>query len=111
MAMSKEVCELCGILVRRLPREEVLLCLIDGTVYYERKEFEEDMGLVFVTLLELSSDSEHGTHVALKVLIANPTNTVGCSTAVPDELKQTKKTQAKPKMLASREKLGRELSE
>jgi|SRR3569833_224474 len=109
--MSKEVCELCGILVRRLPREVVLLCLIDGTVYYERKEFEEDMGLVFVTLLELSSDSEHGTHVALKVLIASPTNTVGCSTAVPDELILSIESLADPGLLASREKLGRELSE
>ncbi|KAK5658405.1 hypothetical protein OQA88_2382 [Cercophora sp. LCS_1] len=105
----EELCELFETLVHRLPREVVLLCLIDGIVYYEREEFEHDVGLVLVTLLRLSG--EQNTHAAVKILITSPTKTVDVRQPFPDELVLSMETLAGSEMVASRERLVRELSE
>ena len=104
----EELCKLFEMLVYRLPREVVLLCLIDGVVYYEREEFEDDIGLVLATLLKLSC--EQGTHAAVKVLITSPTKTVDVRQPFPDELILSMESLAGSGMVASRERLVRELN-
>ncbi|KAK0719490.1 hypothetical protein B0H67DRAFT_551839 [Lasiosphaeris hirsuta] len=104
-----ELCDLFELLVHRLP-SVVLLCLIDGIVYYEREEFEEDMELVLVTLLKLSN--EQNTRAAVKVLITSPTKTTDVRQPFPDELVLSMGAMAGAgNMAPSRGRLLRELSE
>ncbi|KAK4450461.1 hypothetical protein QBC34DRAFT_349211 [Podospora aff. communis PSN243] len=105
----EELCELFEILVHRLPREVVLLCVIDGIVYYERDEFASDMGLVLVTLLNLSGGGD--TQAVLKVLITSPTKTVDVRRPFGDELILSMESLPGSGLVASRERLVRELSE
>ncbi|KAK3360349.1 hypothetical protein B0T25DRAFT_128413 [Lasiosphaeria hispida] len=104
-----ELCDLFEMLVHRLP-SVVLLCMIDGIVYYEREEFEEDMELVLVTLLKLSN--EQNTRAAVKVLITSPTKTTDVRQPFPDELVLSMGAMAGAgNMAPSRGRLVRELSE
>jgi hypothetical protein len=105
----EELCELFEILVHRLPREVVLLCVIDGIVYYEREEFAGDMGLVLITLLKLSGGGD--TQGVLKVLVTSPTKTVDVRRPFDDELILSMESLPGSGMVASRERLVRELSE
>lgn len=104
------LCELFEILVRRLPREIVLLCLIDGVVYFEREEFEDDLGAALVTILSLSGE-EQNTHAAMKVLITSPTKTVDVRQPFPEDLILSMESLPGMGMVASQERLIRVLSE
>ncbi|KAH7325574.1 hypothetical protein B0I35DRAFT_474336 [Stachybotrys elegans] len=60
-------------LVRRLPRGVVLLCMLDGAVYYERPEFVDDAYQVLEQLLLLSQDVS--VSAVVKLLVTSPTHT------------------------------------
>ncbi|GAP85104.2 hypothetical protein SAMD00023353_2200330 [Rosellinia necatrix] len=57
-------------LVRRLPEEITLVCLIDGISFYEREEFEDPMLDALGDILELTASEDMG--VAVKVLVTSP---------------------------------------
>lgn len=55
-----ELCCLFERLVFQLLRSTLLVCLIDGVVYYEREEFMEGMADVLVTLLRITKEQRKG---------------------------------------------------
>jgi len=104
-----ELCSLFEWLVNQLPRSVVLFCLIDGIIYYERREFEDDMGLVLVTLLRISD--EQSTQAVVKVLITSSTRTSSVRKPFPDELILSMESMARSDMTASKWRLERQLRE
>lgn len=104
-----ELCSLFGWLVRQLPRYVVLFCLIDGIVYYEREEFEGDMGLVLVSILKISVDQSN--RAAVKVLVTSPTKTTSVRLPFPDDLILSMESMPHSNIVASRGRLERQLRE
>lgn len=103
---------LCAVfewLVHRLPRSIVLICIIDGVVYYERPWFFEDMGAVVVNILSISA--EQSTEAAVKVLVTSPTKTVEVRRPFPDDLILSMDSMARPGWAPSRLRLERQLRE
>ncbi|KAK4160628.1 hypothetical protein QBC43DRAFT_325297 [Cladorrhinum sp. PSN259] len=60
-----------------LARGETVFCIIDGVRYYEREEYEYEMGLVVKEVLDLVQEEheKHGEGSILKVLITSPAPT------------------------------------
>ncbi|KAL1891095.1 hypothetical protein Sste5346_007921 [Sporothrix stenoceras] len=82
-----EVNELCNVfstLVRQLPRSVVLVCVIDGAAYYERREFLDNTAVVLAHILRLSADSS--VLAVFKVLITSSTPTIHIRQPFPDEM-------------------------
>lgn len=104
-----ELCRLFEALVRALPNFMVLLCLIDGILYYERDEFQEDMAVVLSAILKLSADDS--VAVSVKVLITSPTKTTEVRRPFPDDLILSMDGMAPAGLIASSSRLGRELQE
>ncbi|KUI60968.1 hypothetical protein VP1G_08146 [Cytospora mali] len=112
MVQKGDIHELCGLfkqLVNLLPNSVVLVCLIDGILYYEREEFLEDMGHVLVTILRISS--EQSTKATVKVLITSPTRTTEARKPFRDDLIVSMDALALPGMVASKGRLERQLKE
>ncbi|KAH6874047.1 hypothetical protein B0T10DRAFT_588237 [Thelonectria olida] len=104
-----ELCSLFEALVHRLPNSVVLVCLIDGIVYYEREEFMDSMADVLVTLLRISA--EQTTQAAVKVLLTSPTKTMEVRQPFPQELILSMESMAWSGTAASKGKLERQLRE
>ena len=103
---------LCGVfqtLVHRLPRNIVLVCVIDGVVYYERPDFYDDFGTVLVAILRLSG--EQSTQAAVKVRVTSPTTTKEARLPFPGELILSMDAMAQPRWVASRTRVERQLGE
>ncbi|RBA09065.1 hypothetical protein FPRO05_07345 [Fusarium proliferatum] len=79
-----ELCCLFERLVFQLPRSTLLVCLIDGIVYYEREEFKESMADVLVTILRISDEQK--TDATVKVLVTSPMRTILVRRPFPHEL-------------------------
>ena len=69
----EHLCRLFVWLVRRIPRDMTLVCIIDGLVYYERDDYEAGMLKAMKILLGLVRDRDLGLHI--KVLATNPSPT------------------------------------
>lgn len=67
---------LFGSLVRLLPEEITLFCLVDGIVFYEREDFEDPMLDVLGDLLELTTSDDVLPVVKVLVTSPRPTSTV-----------------------------------
>lgn len=104
-----ELCRLFEALVRTLPNFMALICLIDGILYYERDEFQEDMAVVLSAILKLSADNSIA--VPVKVLITSPTKTTEVRQPFPDDLILSMDGMAPAGLIASSSRLGRELQE
>lgn len=104
-----ELCRLFEALVRALPKSVVLVCLIDGILYYEREEFKEDMAVVLSAILKLSADES--VAVPLKVLITSPTKTTEIRQPFPDDLVLSMDAMAPAALIASSSRLSREIQE
>lgn len=104
-----ELCKLFEALIRLLPNYVVVICLIDGILYYEREEFKGDMAVVLSAILKLSADSS--VAVPLKVLITSPTKTAEVRKPFPDDLILSMDAMAPAGLVASSSRLGRELHE
>ncbi|KIW97210.1 uncharacterized protein Z519_02602 [Cladophialophora bantiana CBS 173.52] len=103
-----KLCSLFELRVKQLPSTVVPFCLIDGIVYYERKEFVNDLRLVLVTLLKIS---EQNDQAAVKVLITSPTMTTSVRKPFPDELILSMASMAHSDKVASKWRLERQLRE
>ncbi|OAA53705.1 hypothetical protein ISF_08644 [Cordyceps fumosorosea ARSEF 2679] len=68
-----ELCLVFGALVRRLPHGIVLVCVVEGSGYYERPEFLAEASVVLAYVLRLSTDD--AVSAIIKVLITSPTRT------------------------------------
>ncbi|EXJ72273.1 uncharacterized protein A1O5_04777 [Cladophialophora psammophila CBS 110553] len=101
-----KLCSLFELLVKQLPSTVVLFCLIDGIVYYERKEFVNDLGLVLVTLLKISEQSDQA---AVKVLVTSPTVTTSVRKPFPHDLILSMASMAHSDKVASKWRLERQL--
>ncbi|KAJ9414689.1 hypothetical protein QL093DRAFT_2569450 [Fusarium oxysporum] len=104
-----ELCCLFERLVFRLPRSTLLMCLIDGVVYYEREEFMGSMADVLVTLLRISK--EQRTSANIKVLLTSPTKTMEVRRPFHDELVLCKESRARSGVASSKGRLERQLNE
>lgn len=104
-----ELCNLFEALVRSLPNFVVLVCLIDGILYYEREEFKEGMAVVLSAILKLSADKS--VAVPIKVLITSPTKTAEVRQPFPDNLILSMDAMALAGLIASSSRLSRELQE
>lgn len=102
-----ELCALYERLVRDLPSDVVLFCIIDGIMYYEREEFKEDMERVLRTVLQVSADKSNSA--AVKVLIASPTKTTNVRGPFPEHLILSMDSMAHAGAAASGSRLKREL--
>ncbi|KAF8861121.1 hypothetical protein BDZ45DRAFT_740720 [Acephala macrosclerotiorum] len=60
-------------LVRRIPQDLTLVCIIDGISHYENDDFEDDILKVLRLLLSLSRDENSETVV--KILVTSPSTT------------------------------------
>ena len=67
------LCSLFEFLVRSLPSEQTVVCIIDGISYYETDEFEDEMIMILKCLLGLVRDS--GLRPAVKLLVCSPATT------------------------------------
>ncbi|KAI8627131.1 hypothetical protein F5Y19DRAFT_477692 [Xylariaceae sp. FL1651] len=74
---------LFGWLVRQLPEEVTLFCLVDGIVFYEREDFEDPMLDVLGDLLELTASND--VLAAVKVLVTSPRPTSTVRAGFEDE--------------------------
>lgn len=77
-----DVAALCGLLGwlvgRQLPRDQLLVCVVDGAGHYETDELEDDMLAVLRALLRFArtgSSGDAAAHGAVKVLVTNPSAT------------------------------------
>jgi hypothetical protein len=70
----RQLCELFSILARQLPPTMMLVCAIDGIMFYERSDFWKDMDEVLVALLELAEDDVR-MKAPVKVLLTSPKET------------------------------------
>lgn len=104
-----ELCRLFEGLIRRLPGNIVIFCLIDGVVYYERPEFRDEMAQFVVMLLRLSEDPT--VAVVIKVLFTSPTRTVDIRACFTDDLILSMEGMARSDLVASSSRLGRELED
>ncbi|KAJ4416163.1 hypothetical protein N0V82_006923 [Gnomoniopsis sp. IMI 355080] len=104
-----ELCKLFEALIRVLPNHVVIICLIDGIMYYERDEFKNDMAVVLSAILKLSAD--RSIAVPVKVLITSPTKTAEVRQPFPDNLILSMDAMAPAGMVASSSRLGREFHE
>ncbi|KAF8853903.1 hypothetical protein BDZ45DRAFT_62075 [Acephala macrosclerotiorum] len=104
-----ELCKLFQWLVSQLPRSVVLFCLLDGVVYYERKEFEDHMGFVLEAFLRISA--EQNTQAAVKILLTSPSRTSYIRKPFPDELVLSIECMARSDIASSKWRLERELNE
>lgn len=71
-----DIDQLCGLfvwLVKRLPRDLILVCIIDGAVHYEIDVFEDGLQKVIKCLLSLSRDNT--VSIPVKVLVTSPIQT------------------------------------
>lgn len=80
----EELCDIFGTLVRQLPRGIVLVCVIDGAAYHERREFLDETAVVLAHILRLSAESS--VLAVFKVLITSPTPTIHIRQPFPDEM-------------------------
>lgn len=103
----EELCRLFERLVCLLPEYAVVFCLVDGIIYYEREEFNEDMGYVLATILRMSD--KQSTPAALKVLVTSPSRTVDVRKPFPSDLIMSMDSLALPGMVASKQRLERTL--
>ncbi|KAJ8120201.1 hypothetical protein ONZ43_g3032 [Nemania bipapillata] len=69
-------------LVRQLPEEITLVCLIDGVSFYEREEFEDPMLDALGDILELATSNVAAT---VKVLVTSPRPSVTFRVGFEDE--------------------------
>ena len=70
---SGEIAPLCSLfywLVRQLPSEITLMCLIDGIAHYENDEYEANMLTVLTNLLRIARDDRLLS--AVKLLVTSP---------------------------------------
>lgn len=67
------LCSLFKWLLRQLPNNVTVFCLIDGAVYYEREHFIDGMSEVLTKILDVTN--EGSLPVTAKVLITSPTPT------------------------------------
>ncbi|KAI1657661.1 hypothetical protein F4813DRAFT_396181 [Daldinia decipiens] len=67
---------LFGWLVRQLPEEITLFCLVDGIFFYEREDFEDPMLDVLGDILELTTSDDVLASVKVLVTSPRPTSTV-----------------------------------
>ena len=104
-----ELCRLFRWLVTQLPPSVVLFCLLDGVGYYERAEFEDDMGLVVETLLRISA--EQNTQAGVKILLTSPSRTHYIRQPFPDEMVLSIESMARADMVPSKSRLERQLNE
>jgi hypothetical protein len=105
----EELCNLFQWLISQLPRSVVLFCLLDGVVYCESKEFEDDTGFVLVTLLKISAEQE--TQAGVKILITSPSKTNSIRKPFPNELILSMESMARSNMTPSKRRLERQLNE
>lgn len=103
----ESLCALFERLVRHLPGDVVLFCLIDGIMYYEREEFRDDMERVLRTILQVSAD--HTTSATFKVLITSPTKTTEVREPFPEDLILSMDAMPQAGAAASGRRLKREL--
>jgi hypothetical protein len=68
-----KLCELFGHLVKLLPEQATLVCIIDGISHYETDEFEEGLLEIFGFLLDLARKRDMAATV--KILASSPTST------------------------------------
>ncbi|RGP60189.1 hypothetical protein FSPOR_10778 [Fusarium sporotrichioides] len=104
-----ELCCLFERLIHQLPRHTLLVCIIDGAIYYEREEFMQSMAEVLVTLLRISNEQRTGASV--KVLLTSPTKTMSIRKPFPDDLVLCMEARARSGVLAGRGRLERQLDE
>jgi hypothetical protein len=104
-----ELCCLFERLIFHLPRSTLLVCLIDGVVYYEREEFMESMADVLVAILRISN--EQRTSATIKVLLTSPTRTMEVRRPFHDELVLSMEPRVRSGVAASKGRLERQLSE
>lgn len=70
-------------LVRQLPGDVTLFCILDGIVFYEREEFEDPMLDALGDILSLTADDS--IRAAVKVLVTSPWSTGTVRVAFEDE--------------------------
>jgi hypothetical protein len=87
----------------------VLFCLLDGVMYYKRREFEKDMGFVLVTLLRILA--EQNSQAIVKILLTSPSKTSAIRQPFLDELVLSMESMARLDMIASKWRLERQLNE
>ena len=78
-----QLCVLFGWLVRLLPHEATLVCVLDGIDHYDSDDFEEDMLNVLTQLLHLSRDDR--ISAAVKVLATTTSATELAQKAFKDD--------------------------
>ncbi|KAI8718085.1 hypothetical protein NCS52_00886500 [Fusarium sp. LHS14.1] len=105
----EELCTMFKWLVHQLPEGVVLVCMIDGVVYYERPWFRDGLGLVLVALLKMSEDET--TQAIVKVLLTSPTRTTEVRRTFPDDLILSMDAMAYNGSVASQGRLKRQLGE
>ncbi|KFZ04780.1 hypothetical protein V501_08982 [Pseudogymnoascus sp. VKM F-4519 (FW-2642)] len=96
-------------LVGKLPQSVVLFCLIDGVGYYEREEFEHDIGFVVEKLLRISAEKK--TQAGVKILLTSSSRTTYIRQPFPDELVLSIESLARANMVPSKSRLERQLNE
>lgn len=94
-------------LVHQLPEGVVLVCMIDGVVYYERPWFQDGLELVLVAILKMSEDQT--TQAIVKVLLTSPTRTTEVRRPFPDDLILSMDAMAHHGSVASQARLKRHL--
>jgi hypothetical protein len=104
-----ELCRLFQWLVGKLPQSVVLFCLIDGVGYYEREEFQHDIGFVVEKLLRISAEKK--TQAGVKILLTSSSRTTYIRQPFPDELVLSIESIARANMVPSKSRLERQLSE
>lgn len=68
-----QLCALLEWLIRQLPADQIMVCIIDSISHYETDELESDMLKVLDTLLRLARDEK--VSVPVKILVTSPTTT------------------------------------
>jgi hypothetical protein len=77
------LCQQFEWLVRQLPRDKTLMCVIDSVDAYETEELEVDMRTVLHHLLGLTRDKS--ISAVIKVLVTSATGTIGVHEEFQDE--------------------------
>ncbi|KAI1075124.1 hypothetical protein F5B20DRAFT_560861 [Whalleya microplaca] len=78
-----QLCNLFGWLLRRIPQDAPVFCLVDGIRYYEREQYLEDMAQVLRYLLDLTCDET--IQCVFKILITSPSETTIVRQAVDED--------------------------
>ena len=95
-------------LIRLLPNSLVVVCIIDGILYYERPSFLKEMGMVLISIMQMSQQT---SGAALKLLITSPTGTTETRQPFSDGQILSMDAMVQPGLVASRSRLERELFE